>query len=148
MTNDERVSHESFRVFSNEFRSDEPESLIHFESVKNAAISAIITIVDSFWFKSLLKRRISWINWGASFRWSSCLFCPMRNSDKLTIEKMHPLYFRAFYLWKFFCKFSSFDASIDKNCGTYWRSWIHQKRWRRPSITVSEYHVATRWSNC
>ena len=48
MTNDERVSHESFRVFSNEFRSDEPESLIHFESVKNAAISAIITIVDSF----------------------------------------------------------------------------------------------------
>ena len=30
------------------------------------------------------------IKWGASSRWSSSLFCLMRNSDKMTIGKMHP----------------------------------------------------------
>ena len=31
------------------------------------------------------------IKWGASFRWSSSLYCPMRNSDQLTIGKPTPL---------------------------------------------------------
>ena len=48
-----------------------------------------------------------------------------------------------FYLGKFFCKFSPFDARINKNCGTYWRSSVHQKRRWCPPVTVSEHHVTT-----
>ena len=29
------------------------------------------------------------IKWGASFRWSSSLYYPMRNSDEMTIRKTH-----------------------------------------------------------
>ena len=37
------------------------------------------------------------IKWDASFRWSSFLYCPMRNSDLVTIGKMHPTLFNHRY---------------------------------------------------
>ena len=29
------------------------------------------------------------VTWGASYRWSASLYCPMRNSDQMTIGKTH-----------------------------------------------------------
>ena len=29
------------------------------------------------------------VKWGASFGWSSCIYCPFRNSDQMTIGKTH-----------------------------------------------------------
>ena len=34
--------------------------------------------------------RLEKIKWGASFRWSSCLYCPTRNLDETTITKAYP----------------------------------------------------------
>jgi len=44
------------------------------------------------WLESL--KALSYLKWGAFSRWSSSLYCPMQNSDKMTIGKMQPtLYF-------------------------------------------------------
>ena len=42
--------------------------------------------------KSVLVSRIR-VKWGASSRWSSCLYCRKRKSDEMTIEKTHPTLF-------------------------------------------------------
>ena len=63
------------------------------------------------------------------------------NPDR--IRTAYPRINEIFYLGKFFCKFSPFDARINKNCGTYWRSSVHQKRRWCPPVTVSEHHVTT-----
>ena len=34
--------------------------------------------------------RIFFLKWDASSRWSLSLYCPMRNSDEMTIAKTHP----------------------------------------------------------
>ena len=34
--------------------------------------------------------QIQIIKWGVSFQWSASLYCPMRNSDQITIEKTDP----------------------------------------------------------
>ena len=40
------------------------------------------------------------IKWGVSFQWSASLYCPMRNSDQMTIEKTNRTYKR--YKWNDF----------------------------------------------
>ena len=38
----------------------------------------------------LTHKEVTIIKWGASSRWSSSLYCPMRNSDQMAIGKTHP----------------------------------------------------------
>jgi len=40
--------------------------------------------------KLLLRSVFKTIKWGASSRWWLSLYCPMQNSDQMTIEKTHP----------------------------------------------------------
>ena len=39
--------------------------------------------------KNRFATSVKFLKWGASFRWSSSLYCPMRNSVQITIEKTH-----------------------------------------------------------
>ena len=51
-----------------------------------------------FWSPNFRRDRVwnldlknSWdLQWGASSRWWSSLYCPIRNSDEMTIGKLHP----------------------------------------------------------
>ena len=49
-----------------------------------------MTELSSFREKSDKLPYGSAVKWGASSRWSSSLYFPMRYSDEMTIEKMHP----------------------------------------------------------
>ena len=42
-----------------------------------------------YFFIKLMAASVS-LKWGAASRWSSSLYCPMRNSDEMTIGKTHP----------------------------------------------------------
>ena len=44
----------------------------------------------SEFFEIVIHISCDFIKWGASFRWSSSLYCPMRNSDGMTIGNKHP----------------------------------------------------------
>ena len=49
-----------------------------------------------------IKQILENLYWGASSRWSSSLYCLMRNSDEITIGKSHPPLYRI--------------VSVSKNC--------------------------------
>ena len=49
------------------------------------------------------------VKWGGSFRWLSCLYCPMRDSGKMTNGKTHPSLFK-------FSQNSTISENLSKKC--------------------------------
>ena len=49
-----------------------------------------IKVARECWFEIIFYFQSMSVKWDASLRWSSSLFCLMRNSDEMTIGKMHP----------------------------------------------------------
>ena len=92
------------------------------------------------------EKGTGFIKWRASSRWSSCLYCPMQNSDQMTIGKTHPslslaLFIKiiiksflkycemSFWFWSisfflFFDLWFSFARLFVDLTGWWWSMWI------------------------
>ena len=80
-------------------KTQRPKTIIYYEKV-GSNITQINLFFIGMTFEIFIWKSVNWcsknrtlsiIKWGSSSRWSSSLYCHMRNSDGMTIRKTHPI---------------------------------------------------------